>query len=391
MSVINTMLKDLEKREKNFADNNAILHGLKSRSTQPVAATRNHYLLFILIGFGFIIALIVGLYFISPYQLVKATTQTEPAAPLAKAVEPVNTLVTTISSDPVVEPVPALTQNPVSASAAPVTAANAIVSTTDEPVTVKPAIVKPLATVQTPGIALAKPSTANNTANNQESVAANNSQAQDNSEINLKASLSRTAVVLTDQERSDQAYAAALNQYNQGQHLTAKDLLKDALVYYPKNKQARQLLAAIHIFEQRPDIAANIIEQGLTANEKDMDLLRFYLQALVQMENYPKAISVMETHFQLTAPDDMAYLAGLYQKNKQHIHAVKFFSQALRLIPANSVWWMGQGISLEALGQTQQALDSYQQAITTGRLSTQLGEFVLLRISSVQAQLSSIH
>ena len=387
MSVINTMLKDLEKREKNFADNNSILHGLKSRSTQPASAARNHYLIFILMGFGFIIALIIGLYFISPYQLVKATTQAEPAAPLAKAVEPVNILATTISSDPVIAPVPAVTEDPVSALAVPVTTANAIVSTSDVPVTVKSALVKPLAVVQTPGIALAKPDTANNPV----SVAANNNLAQDNSEKDPNASLSRTAVVLTDQERSDQAYASALNQYNQGQHLTAKDLLKDALVYYPKNRQARQLLAAIHIFEQRPDIAASVIEQGLTANEKDMDLLRFYLQALVQMENYSKAISVMETNFQLTAPEDMAYLAGLYQKNKQHIHAVKFFSQALRIIPANSVWWMGQGISLEALGQTQQALDSYQQAITTGRLSTQLGEFVLLRISNVQAQLSSIH
>ena len=82
----------------------------------------------------------------------------------------------------------------------------------------------------------------------------------------------------------------------------------------------------------------------------------------------------------------MAYLAGLYQKNKQHMHAVKYFSQALRLIPANSIWWMGQGISLEAVGQIQQALDSYQQAISTERLTTQLSEFVLQRINSIQTQ-----
>ena len=378
MSVINTMLKDLQKREGNFAENNAILSGLKSRSQQaPATGYGNNLLLISGLGMGLFIALLAAIYFISPYQLVKTASPPTSADNSAATIDP-PTIQAAVTNTSIVDLQALQPSTPQTTTEKSVTEISHRVST---PPIITPEKEQAITVEPLPAPKIAKATVAANNQNPSAAITSNN-----DAGIEIKSSLSKTPITLSDEENSQQAYSAALNQYNQGQPQAAKDLLKDALVYYPKNKQARQLLAAIHIFEQRPDIAATVMEQGLAINSHDMDLLRVYLQALVQLENYPKAISVMETHFQLTAPDDMAYLAGLYQKDKQHMHAVKYFSQALRLIPANSIWWMGQGISLEAVGQTQQALDSYQQAISTGRLSTQLTEFIVQRISSIQTQ-----
>lgn len=385
MSVINTMLKDLEKRENNFSENNAILQGLGSRSPQPPATSKKLHLTSILISFGFVLILLAIIYFVSPYQLVNTSAQpvvtgntqepTQTVALTSPANEPVPQAETqqqqnlaSVISTPAVTPIP-------SENSLPKIAAKKEEVSSVEPQTQK-AIHKSVS--QKPK-ELAAPE-------KQKSSTTKTVTSNDDIEANINSSVSKTQRTLTQEEKSQQAYATAMTLYNQGQQQAAKSSLKEALSYYPANTQARQLLAAIHIFEQRPDIAATVIEQGLAINANDMDLLRVYLQALVQLADYPKAIGVMEKHFQLTTPEDAAYLAGLYQKNNQHMLAIKYFSQALRLIPNNSIWWMGQGISLEEMGQKQQALDSYQQAITTGRLSSQLREFVLLRIVAIKSR-----
>ena len=365
MSVINTMLKDLQKRETNYADNNEILLGLKSRAQPaPTNASNNNILLIAGLGFGLIVAVLVSIYFISPYQLVKAPTNNE-----TLAVNNHTTIATTTAIP--AENLSATETHSVPQPTTPVITITDTVERKAVPTKITNPIADTAAAKQqgsTTATVAALPVTTES----------------DDTSLTSQPSLRKTPVLLTREEKSQQAYAAALTQYNQGQTQAAKYLLKDAVAIDPKNSQALHLLAAIHIFEQRPDIAVDVLEQGLTVNTNDMDLVRMYLQALVQTENYVKAISAMETYFTLTVPDDMAYLAGLYQKNNQHLAAVKYYSQALRLIPGNSIWWMGQAISLEALDQYQQATDSYHQALSTGRLSTQLNEFVKLRLTSLQ-------
>ncbi|HEX5636652.1 MAG TPA: hypothetical protein VFY78_06165, partial [Gammaproteobacteria bacterium] len=106
MSVINTMLKDLEKREKHFADNNAILHGLKSRASQSApSAPNNHTYIITLIAIGLMIALMAAIYFISPYRLTRPESPAEPNANTAPAI-PAEITVALQDQDPV--PAPAI-------------------------------------------------------------------------------------------------------------------------------------------------------------------------------------------------------------------------------------------------------------------------------------------
>ncbi|MDT8281172.1 MAG: tetratricopeptide repeat protein, partial [Gammaproteobacteria bacterium] len=188
----------------------------------------------------------------------------------------------------------------------------------------------------------------------------------------------------TSQEKSQHAYAAALSLYNKGSKQQAKASLKEALSYSTTIRDAYNLLAVIYIEDGRIDLASEILESGLSKHINDQALLRLYLQSLVQEARYKEAITVMEKRLRLTSPEDLGYLAGLYQKQNNHFNAVKFYSRALQLKPSTSLWWMGQGISLEVLEQHEEALQSYQQSISTGQLTDKLAFYVMSRIKSIK-------
>lgn len=200
----------------------------------------------------------------------------------------------------------------------------------------------------------------------------------------LEQEISKTHREPTSEEKSQDAYLKALSMYNRGRIQESRVLLKDALKYDAYNLDANKLLASLYLREGKADVAIALIKKGLANYSGNQELLRLYLQAQVQREDYAGAIALMEQHLRLNTPEDIAYLAGLYQKNDGHLSAVKLYSQALQLKPARSVWWMGQGISFEALSKQDEALKSYQQSIVSGQLSTQLAGYVKTRINAIE-------
>ena len=152
----------------------------------------------------------------------------------------------------------------------------------------------------------------------------------------------------------------------------------------PGNADACRLLTVVYLEDGRADLAAETIEAGLKLHDKDQNLLRLYVQALVKQKKYSQAIVVMGRRIELTSPEDLGYMAGLYQKNNDHIEAVKYYAQALQLVPSKSVWWLGQGISLEILKQYKEAIQSYQKSVSTGELSTNLMEYAINRMNVIK-------
>ena len=188
----------------------------------------------------------------------------------------------------------------------------------------------------------------------------------------------------TPEEKSQQAYAAAMKFYNEGRKQESKSSLTEALSYSTENPDAYRLLAVIYFEDGRADLASEVIDKGLLVHAGDQNLLRLELQVLVQQKQYKPAIDLMEKKLKLTSPEDLGYLAGLYQKDNDHLNAVKTYAQALQLVPSKSVWWMGQGISLEVMKQYKQALQSYQKSINTGQLPGKLADYAIGRMNFIK-------
>lgn len=82
--------------------------------------------------------------------------------------------------------------------------------------------------------------------------------------------------------------------------------------------------------------------------------------------------------------DFHAFLAALLQRDEQHRAAADHFAIALRGMPDNGVWWMGLGISWQALQMAQQAQQAYRSALAGRGLSPELAAFVEARLAQLE-------
>jgi Tfp pilus assembly protein PilF len=403
MSVINTMLKDLEQRGgKRDQSKEEILQGLSS-SASGIMRKREFspYLISLFSVLGVCVILLL-LYLYSPYQLV-ATRQAASPQPVAVAQPPVP---------------------PVTSPATVVAPASPIVTENDAAVAERTAVIEkpatpPLQVSDAAAAVPAKPSTepkdaiAQSGAAGKEVTASNGKlnktrqakpvtsdqadavnqrsavQLATSQESETEADISKTKREPSDAEKSVNAYVLAMDMFSQGRTDESRLQLKQALALDPANSKAGQLLAAIYLGDDRAELAMDVLDRSLKLRPADQDLLRLYLKVQVQMKNYAQAIDIMEHRMRLSTPEDVAYLAGLHQKNNDHLGAARLYAQALKLKPSNSVWWMGQGISFEALGMNEEAMKSYRQSIEAGRLNTQLAEYVLGRIASIEKSIKA--
>jgi len=199
-----------------------------------------------------------------------------------------------------------------------------------------------------------------------------------------KPSINKEYAVLTTLEESQKKYRSALSLYNQGEIQHAKLLLLETLKLSSNHIDARRLLALIHLKDDHLNLAKAVITKGLLDKPFNQKLLRLYLQVCVEEGNFTEAIITMEKSNLISSPEDIAYLAGLYQKIDDHAKSVELYSQALRSKPNYSVWWMGKGISLEALMKNEEALTAYKASRSFGGLTSSLESYVLSRIRTIE-------
>ena len=411
MSVINTMLKDLERRgvECSSSDDN-VLGGLSANNNVASADSQegHPYLLSSVIIVSILIIMIAA-YYLSPYQLVSVAKEKPELQPASVnnsgavaqttynkpvAVKPNKTLASTaVNVQSVSEKSKVIVAKVAEDQAAPMqlepsnltspamvaSVQNKLVARQDEQdldIEVQ---------VQETTIATA-PVKNSQTDNKQQKAALAKTKAVDEPDRFSEALqvVNKKQRAATKQEKSQQAYAAARSLYNEGSKQKSKALLKEALGYSTHNREAYRLLTVIYLEDGRADLASEIIEQGLLVHVNDQKLLQLYLQTLVQNNKYEEAIVVMEQRLRLTTPEDLGYLAGLYQKNDDHLNAVTLYSRALQLKPSNSIWWMGQGISFEIMKKYDEALQSYQKSISTGQLSSKLAQYIINKINSIK-------
>ena len=417
MSVINTMLKDLESRgvECEKSDN-AILGGLSAnkQTIMEKGLSSNAYFISLISVFS-ILAIMVTVYFILPYKMVYVAQENVARLPGNTESSEIETQAN--NKKPAFNPV--LIEHNTAAAATSVVAQSALASVSvTKPA---PAINSSLAAAKSERQVAAK--TAGTTSvvqstNKHSSVAEISVTEGKRQQIKppvieqaakTLSAATREAVLVeaeifdetdealeslevvnkkqrdyTPQEKSRQAYATASSLYNEGSKQQAKASLKQAIAFSVANRDAYSLLAVIYLEDGRADLASEIIENGLSKHSDDQALLRLYLQSLVQQAKYKEAITVMEQRLRLTSPEDLGYLAGLYQKQNDHLNAVKLYTRALQLKPSTSLWWMGQGISLEGIEKHEEALQSYQQSISTGQLSGKLAKYAASRIKTIK-------
>jgi MSHA biogenesis protein MshN len=190
----------------------------------------------------------------------------------------------------------------------------------------------------------------------------------------------------TARDRATAEFRRAVNLVNQGRVAEGLDGLRNALKLDPGYDAVRQTLVALLLESKRIDEAAAVLEEGLALEPSNTAFAILLARALVERNDVGGALAVLQKHAPAgeTNPEYHAFTAALYQRLERHGDAVAEYRSALKLAPNAGVWWMGLGISQQALNRPKEAADAFQRAKASGNLAPELIAFTDRRLRLLQ-------
>ena len=171
-----------------------------------------------------------------------------------------------------------------------------------------------------------------------------------------------------------------------GRMRQGKERLREALSLYAPHLKSREMLAGIYIKSGRYVEAAELLREGIKVVPTYSLFTKLYARVLLEQNNPLLAIKVLErgaTALDVES-DYHALLAATYQRVKNHEKAIAIYLQLVKVKPQIGIWWLGLAISLEKSGKNKEALDAYQRAQKTGSLKSGLVKFTNNRVSALK-------
>ena len=190
----------------------------------------------------------------------------------------------------------------------------------------------------------------------------------------------------TARERAAAEFRRAVGLINSGRVAEGLDGLRAALKIDPSYDEVRQTLVALLIEAKRMDEAATVLRAGLALEPSNTGFAVLLARVLVEHNDVAGALGLLQQHAAAGEGDPQyhAFAAALYQRLERHGDAVAEYQAALKLAPNAGVWWLGLGISQQALNRPKEAVQAFQRAKDSGTLAPDLAAFTDKRLKLLQ-------
>lgn len=154
--------------------------------------------------------------------------------------------------------------------------------------------------------------------------------------------------------------------------------LQRLLQEQPRNAALQSALVGALLDAGRRDEAMRVARDALARDAAQPALAVTLARMQVDRGELQAAIATLEKSLAQGAEraDYQAFLAALLQRDGQHQRAAQHYAAALSQSPQNGVWWLGMGISLQAMQRQADALEAFRRAKAAGGLNPELLAFV---------------
>jgi len=190
-------------------------------------------------------------------------------------------------------------------------------------------------------------------------------------------------VGLSPQQKAENEYRRALAKLQDARVSEALAGLERALELNPRHEAARQTLVGLLIESGRNAEAIHHLALATSLDPRQASMAM--LLARLQLENGGNALETLQRSLPYAEANAeyRAVMAGVLQRAGRQKEAAEHYQAAVRLQPANAVWWMGLGISLQADKRNAEAKAAFQRAAESGRLAPELQSFVERRLQQL--------
>ncbi|WP_338456002.1 tetratricopeptide repeat protein [Aeromonas veronii] len=177
-------------------------------------------------------------------------------------------------------------------------------------------------------------------------------------------------VELSAKELAALAERKATTAMAKGSLRDAQDNYYQVLAHDPYNQGAREQLAGLLYGEGRLTEARQLLEEGIRLDPQQADF-RLLLARLAISEGQQQQALGWLSGYQPDLASNMDYYAtwaGLIQELGQNADAAALYVKLLRQQPDQGRWWLGLGVAEDGQGHSQRALDAYRNALLHGNL-----------------------
>lgn len=369
MSVINQMLKDLEERAPEQANNNshAIVIAEKASPVKLISLT---------------IAVLVilnalGLYMWSLYQENQLLKEKEATSAIAKP-------------NVTVQPKQAKQSMPralLPKEVRSVSQRKAIESAVINRATIDPQVQKETVAANTSTAAVIKPEPNNavistrNLAKRSNLTPTKSAPAElAASAVKPKASMSVSRRQLTSKELIDQKLMKAEKAISVNDLTKAEQLFEDILIIEPGQQHARKKLAALWFGRKSFMDAINLLSQGIVLAPDDSELRSMQAHVYLQQGNLTQAYNTLIPLANLQQQEYQLLIVNISQQISKYEAAIKAYNILLAMQPKNSRWHLGLAIVYDKNSQFSLAVNEYNLALSQGLLSEDSSRFAKERI-----------
>jgi MSHA biogenesis protein MshN len=192
-------------------------------------------------------------------------------------------------------------------------------------------------------------------------------------------------------QKSGNYYRQALSYLQQGRVAEAQANLALALETNPSNHEARQMLAGLLLENKRNDEARTTLAAGLAIAPEQNDFRMALARLQVEAGDLSGALSTLEKGLSYAKDnaDYQNFFATLLQRADHHEEAIDHFTTALSLNSTSPSTLIGLGISLQAIGKLEQSQEAFTRAQATAALRPELAMFVEQRIKQISQRLQN--
>ena len=160
----------------------------------------------------------------------------------------------------------------------------------------------------------------------------------------------------------------------------AESLFEEVLLVMPEHETARKQLAALWYGRKSYQDAVNLLSQGiaLAPQSEEMRLMtaRIYYEQSQPRQAY-NALSPLNKSKNIEV---QTLLANTAADLSEHDNAIIAYQKLITLEPHVGRWWLGSAVSLDSLGKFVLARDAYKQAIACNNLSNSAMQFARQRL-----------
>jgi tetratricopeptide (TPR) repeat protein len=181
---------------------------------------------------------------------------------------------------------------------------------------------------------------------------------------------------------AEQEYAKARVLIESGRDTDAINVLTNILIQFPQYNQAREALAKLMLSNGLHMEAKKLINEGLALQPDYLPFVELKARLLMDEGKLKEAISLLEKSAPPLAENEEyhAFIAALYQRQGQSGLAANLYKQLATLQPTNGKWWLGLGVALESMGNHDQAQEAYANADNSAGLTPELKAYLATQL-----------